>query len=105
MLAFNLAKPGQCRSMACGVSQLETRSRGWEHGWELHSVHCLLPLPGHRGKSWLGDRFWEEEFKRVTSEISPLTRVKYRGISLDSTLFSHDQAGIGPIIPLSVRGT
>lgn len=97
MLAFSLAEPGQCRSMACGLSQMETRSR-----MELHSVHCLLPLPGHRGKSWLGEHFWEEEFRRVISEVSLVTRIKYH-ISLGSaqTLFSHYQAGIGPIIPLS----
>lgn len=75
-------------------------------GWEPQSVHCLLPLLGHRGKSWLGQHSWEGEFRRVTSEVSLLTRVKYHGISLGSaqTLFSHDQAGIGPIILLSVHG-
>lgn len=74
------------------------------HRWEPHSVHCLLPLPGHRSKSWLGEHFWEEEFRRVTSEISLLTTVKYHGISLGSaqTLYPHDQAGTGPFIPLSV---
>lgn len=73
-----------------------------EAGWEPHSVHCLLPLPGHKGKSWLGEHFWEEEFRRVISEVSLVTRIKYH-ISLGSaqTLFSHYQAGIGPIIPLS----
>lgn len=74
------------------------------HRWELHSVHCLLPLPGHR-KNWLGEHFWEEEFRRATREISLLTRVKYHRVSLGSAqiLFSRDQAGIGPIIPLSVH--
>lgn len=104
VLDFSLAEPGQCRSMACGVSQIRPEAGAAAHRWDLHSVHCLLPLRGH-GKSWLGEHFWEEEFRRGTREISLLTRVKYHRISLGSaqTLFSHHQAGIGPIIPLSVH--
>lgn len=105
-------QPGRARAVQVhgmwGVSAGDQKHMGASaaHGWELHSVHCLLPLPRHRGKSWLGEHFWEEEFRRVTSKISLLTRVKCHEIILDSTqtLFSHDQAGMGPIIPLSVHG-
>lgn len=104
VLTFSLAEPGQCRSMACGCLRWRPEAGASAHRWELHSVHCLLPLPGHR-KNCLGEHFWEEEFRRVTREISLLTRVKYHGDSLGSAqiLFSRDQAGIGPIIPLSVH--
>lgn len=41
----------------------------------------------------------------MTTEISLLTRVKHHGTTPGSAqiLFSHNQAGIGPIIPLSVH--